>query len=520
MQRQRQPVSILVRRGFLPRKRGLLTLYSVSAKTHNQASSTLELFVKPVAWKSAYSFKVEIHESNDEYIVNRLDHLKRSTIKVDRRDNDPSLTVSSISTLPSSARITFPSPNPKASPTATTIAQAVTTSYTDTKILPPDLLEGAVGGLSIGGIQIPDGVSVKCTNCTTYGSIRLVSGSFTSGSSTNDTRDNIILDAIDDVDDAVGFITDGYLQVAATGLGAHIELETIWSASVSHDFEITLATIPLQPWSIPNIAVIGPIFIPKLVIGVGVSADVNFKSGFSVSVPNNSTATVNIGNVTQSSLSGFDKTKFTSLPFTSDVENIALNVSLGLHPELLLGISFFGGIGEAGAGIFLDMPKLSLQVQPVSVAANERCELIADKGAANNALSLLKANLTHIVPVVDFAGGFVAEASMKVGGLPSIGKQTAWTPLATTFPGPTVCLAYDREQKDYVVASKAVAVAAAASSSIVAAATSSSAANRVSSPFSGAIIGLVGLQAVVICFWVVVGGLFVFEDQISSRLSI
>ena len=450
-----------------------MTPFRVSGCKFDKSQSTVSLSAKPIRWKGAYDIKVDFKPDQRDYRVNRHDHLRRRNLASDIFGGASGTTlaptlstpaVSSLSVIPTSSQVIFPSPT--ASATATSIVQNVGKSLQGVQILPPF----AAPGVSIDGISVDPGLIVSCANCTTTGKVTLTEGSFTITSSNSSGLDEIgdfMSSGISkDIDEIENFIQSGFLQVTADDLSAHIELDAKWPQTqnlVGKTYTITLATIPLQPFSIPDVAVIGPMFQPRLQLSAGVSADIDFKYGFEMTVPNNSTALANIGQVNQSSLTGFDQTKFTALPFTSSVSSLSLNLSATLQPELLLGISLLNSIGTAGAGIFLNLPQLSVSVSPVS-GTNDRCEPITDNAIIQDIASHF-GKLIHVVPAGELAGGFVAQAKVGIPGLKKLEEQTAWTPLATSFAPPTACLAFDKGKSGLVTATAAEVAAAASSSS-------------------------------------------------------
>ena len=81
-------------------------------------------------------------------------------------------------------------------------------------------------------------------------------------------------------------IQDGYVKFTANNLSAHIALETTWQAGIEQTYTANLATIPLQPISIPDLAVIGPLFNPRLILGARLDRDLDFTYGFEITVGN------------------------------------------------------------------------------------------------------------------------------------------------------------------------------------------------------------------------------------------
>ena len=423
-----------------------------------------------MSWKAHYDLRVDFGADDKDYQINRHSHLRR------RQDAGPTAAETSLlSAVPTSSvgtvssAITFPLPQSTPASDVRSAVGSVATSYIDTPILP---LEGAFGeavnGLSVGGLSIPEGINVSCKNCTTYGKLTLTEGTFTVNSDARARAKSIVnadvSDTVEDATDFVGdvkdFVDDGYVMLAADGLGAHIELESEFQSAelTGQSIPITLATFPLQPFNIPGIAIVGPMFTPRLVLGATLSADLKFGYGFEVTVPNNSTALASFS-VNRSSITGFDQTEFNGLPFTAEADNFKLNLSVTLQPELLIGVSLFNSDNNVGAGVFLDLPQLALSVQPVS-GTNDRCEPESDPAVVADTQARL-GNLINLVPAVGLVAGFIAQASLGLPVVPDIEEEIVWEPLSTQFAGPTTCLAF---QNNALVTATDPAGAAATSS--------------------------------------------------------
>ena len=104
---------------------------------------------------------------------------------------------------------------------------------------------------------------------------------------------------------AVQFLSHGYAEIITNGLSAHVELNASWPASnASHDLSVELARLPLSPYTIPGIGVVGPFFNPRLVFSAGIQSPVSFQYGFDVSVPDNTMIQMHVGNITASIING------------------------------------------------------------------------------------------------------------------------------------------------------------------------------------------------------------------------
>ena len=152
-------------------------------------------------------------------------------------------------------------------------------------------------------------------------------------------------------------------------------------------------------------------------------------------------------------------TNFSLLPFQSTISSLALNLSATLQAEILIGISFLGGAGNAGFGAFLTLPELAVQIAQVS-GTNDKCEPLSNSSVVNGILEPL-GNLTHVIPQVALEGGLIAQVTL---GADRLEKQTSYAPFATTFSAPTACLDFDKKGSSYIAAT-ATATSAGASSS-------------------------------------------------------
>ncbi|MCJ1386213.1 hypothetical protein MMC17_009339 [Xylographa soralifera] len=486
----------------------------VRGASYDDENNTIELAIDLIGWNDGFhSPKVDFgRDEMQQYISRPHKHLERrtffssviqdfaATTSIIPSASLSSIQVSSTTILTPTSNIPFPTPASTEQPSATSIVQSIGFQLLNTQILPSNNTAAA----DAEGLVIPPGLSVTCVNCTTSGTLELQAGSFVLGSN------NVTSNSTDDI---VRFLEDGFISLMATNLFAHIELSTTWlAAQVGHTFTINLATIPLQPYSIPDIAVIGPLFNPRLLIAVDAGIDVSFDYGFEITVPNNSTAVASIGNITASSASGFENTNVSMLPFQAAIGNLALNLSATLQPEILVGFSFLNGMGgNAGAGVFLELPQLAMEIAPAA-GTNEKCEPITNVSLVNDVLSLF-GNLTHIVPDVELAVGFVAQETLGPHSLAGGGHQTAYTPLATTFALPTACLAFDAHKSTYVPVSELAATTTTTTTttgSAAASTTSAGAGSTVQNPFvwkgskivwTQAVVLLLGMILAAYCIW-------------------
>ncbi|KAI4152429.1 MAG: hypothetical protein LQ340_002912 [Diploschistes diacapsis] len=404
----------------------------------------IELNIKPINWRNAYEMKVDYGVDHESYKVNQHNHLRRSSIHYHRDNSDAAVTtpavstpaVSTATTVAPSSQVVFPSPTSTPQPNQTVVEETIAKSFINAQILPISG-SGGLNGFKVDGNSFPSDLALNCQNCTFTGNIQLTSGSF----STSNTSNSASHDSVGAAKEELSFIENGYIQVTADNLLAHVDLSTTWPLGFSEPLNVTLLDIPLTPFVIPGLATVGPEFKIQLLLAAKLSATANLTYGFEVTVPDNSTAIANIGQVNASSITGFGDTKFTALPFNANLNNIALNLSATLQLEVLVGISFLDGHDTAGAGVFVDLPTLALSVEPVK-GTDQKCNpttnqtIIQELGAEYDALF-------NIIPNVEINAGIIVQAKATIPGV-SFAEQTAFTPLATTFPGPTACLAFPK----------------------------------------------------------------------------
>ena len=88
------------------------------------------------------------------------------------------------------------------------------------------------------------GLSVKCKNCTFYGSINLVAGSIDMGPFTSNASQGFV----NRTEAIVDYIDHGFVEFRANGLGAHIELDnTIEATDELMKWTVPLPAIPITP---------------------------------------------------------------------------------------------------------------------------------------------------------------------------------------------------------------------------------------------------------------------------------
>lgn len=147
------------------------------------------------------------------------------------------------------------------------------------------------------------------------------------------------------------------------------------------------------------------------------------------------------------------------LPFQASIPSLALTLSIGFLPRLLLGIDVGSASaqiigGNAGVGAILGLPKLEAKISQVA-DVNERCEAVNSTTGGDISDDVFD-SLTLIEPSVVLDIGLIAEAGISVARQ-SIQIDAQYPLLNQTFALPTACLRFDDEVGGYAPAVTAAA---------------------------------------------------------------
>ncbi|KAI4124675.1 MAG: hypothetical protein LQ338_004675, partial [Usnochroma carphineum] len=409
---------------------GERNVYLVTAVSSGNEDLDLRLSASPARWKdSIQTVKIDFGKAKEDYIIPGRGRVQ----KRQATSASEAVVVASTGAASSTIPVSFPAP-PSSSPTAKNAHKDLGFSWIDTPLLPPSF--PGVDSITLNAPAVPHGVTVSCKNCTVTGTIDIlqasISGNTTSPASSND-------------DD--GFSWDeGSFTFEANGFFAHIELAaTVQPSAQLLTFNAPMPSIGIPGFSIPKIGAVGPVFKPAITMGTQISSELDFGYGFNLTVPNNSSIILDLGDPTNSKYNGFPNSQIHPLPFTASLASIALTISTSFHPELLLGISVLKG--TLGAGVFFNLPSVSATVSQVA-HVNGKCESLPPSSNNNNntssttVLEDVFGNLTHIEANVEFDVGVLAE--VEVGKL---GAEDVYTVFNTSYAGPTACLMFDEGAK-------------------------------------------------------------------------
>ncbi|KAK6599099.1 hypothetical protein H4I96_08303 [Botrytis cinerea] len=389
--------------------------YLVSNVEYVFKSNTAILSVRRIEWSDAYD-TMEVKFGMGKYDSSAL-----------RIHNDLRKRITSSVSVSSSETVSFPSA-PSATPTSDTSVH--------------DIGYSVPAGFNLGSFATSnDGVggslSIGCSNCSIEGSIEMTQGVFNVSNSSLDTKK------------AVNFVENGYFDMVVNGFGAHIEIDTAVAGTFTETYIMNLMTLALPGFQIPDIAAIGPMWVPAIQGSIGVSKNLNFTYGFDVSAPDNSSIRLNIGNLTESTSSGFSDSSITALPLTAIDSSISLTLSLALHSQILLGVNILSGDGSIAAGAFLDLPALSVTISELT-SVDENCNPAQSSSSSVKDLDYFS-SLTNIVPQADIAIGLQAGIQLTVPDLHFVENVGTTATLAgTSMLLPTQCMSFDGGKKEFV----------------------------------------------------------------------
>ncbi|EHK99023.1 hypothetical protein M7I_5176 [Glarea lozoyensis 74030] len=414
--------------------------YLVSGIHYDLRQSTVDFSVKELEWRQAYDTMTVKFGSKAGKVPTSSFRTHEALRK--RQGGDTFATVDPSSTTPQ------PTPTPTGLETSVDLANP----FNSSQKLDPNmkLFEFATGSGAT-----TQSASVSCKGCTLNGTIDVIAGEFVVSTSTTD------------IGEIIDFVQDGFFQVAANNLAAHIELDTKFTLSQEKTFEKQLTEFGLPGFSIPNVATVGPFFRPALVSTIKLEGTLEFSYGFDLKVPNNSTLT---------------------LPIATS-PSIKLTLSAALRGELNFGIvlgnaNIFGG-AKAEIGAFLDLPALEVAIS-TAPDLDVNCDPIPTNISFTNVSEIVPQkfpSLIKIEPAVVLNFGVKADVLLDLPGNKLDGGYTTESVIASTsFPLPTACLSFDAEKQQLAIPTTTPPPPPPTTATVVAGATNAPGANPTGQP--------------------------------------
>jgi hypothetical protein len=212
---------LLFIRGILDVMKTSLTGSRVSDVTYSTDGGTAVFSAYPMAWKEAYaSTKVDFGMTDvspsGQYSISGLRFHDSLRSRLRRRQAAATSTVS------------YPSA-PTSTPSSESSIQNLNRSNTDQSII-------SVEEFTLG-----------CKNCTLTGTVDITQGTFTVNSS-----------AANDLEEVAHFIENGFFNVVANGVSAHIEIDTTISLAVSKSFSHNILILALPGFQVRIYCPISP----------------------------------------------------------------------------------------------------------------------------------------------------------------------------------------------------------------------------------------------------------------------
>ncbi|KAF2031012.1 hypothetical protein EK21DRAFT_64355 [Setomelanomma holmii] len=221
-----------------------------------------------------------------------------------------------------------------------------------------------VGLVQFAGIPtIP--IEMGCKNCTTKGQVALTQGAI----KIDTTQIDIIPDFLEGGDDGkeiTNVITGGFMELAATGVGAHLEIFAKPKASGA--FEIALFPVPILGFVVPGIGQAGAVFEPRIAVDFEISGGFELNYGIDVAIPDQSTIRLDLTNIGNSAVTGFQASTLTPLPFNASATDIDAILGLAFKPTIPIGFEFTDKL-KAEVSVSMNLPRLSAKLS-TNVVAN------------------------------------------------------------------------------------------------------------------------------------------------------
>ncbi|CAG8960022.1 hypothetical protein HYFRA_00013210 [Hymenoscyphus fraxineus] len=417
--------------------------YLVSGIHYDLQKKTAEFAVERIDFKDAYkTMTVKFGSQIGQYPESSF----RTHEGLRKRQLIPSLSFSMPATVqsPTFSRPATPTATPKPSnPQPTDNNDRFLTAHGDiakglngTRFNPNQVLFEqtfpAAGGNGV------ESVKVACKECAIGGTVDIVDGEFT------------LSDESNPLTASVDFLNDGFLRAMVNNMTAHIALEASLKLSSKKEFERTIIEVGIPGFSIPGIVTIGPIFRPVFTSSIELVGELDFSTGFDIKVPDNSTITLGIAEVQNSTVSGFQRTGVKAIPFQATSASVTLALTAGIRLDLVFGLSFFNGQGKADVGAFFNIPTLKVSIS-TGTNLDENCKpVVANASTPTTDIVPFKfPSLVLVEFVVILDVGVQAQFDINFPGI-DLGTQAMKEIAATTFDLAALCLSFDKEKTRFV----------------------------------------------------------------------
>jgi hypothetical protein len=226
--------------------------------------------------------------------------------------------------------------------------------------------------------QLP--IEIGCRNCSTRGQVTLTQGAIKIDLSQIDLIPDIFQGG-DDGKEITSVVTGGFIELSATGVGAHIELFA--RPKQSGAFEVALFPLPILGFVIPGIGQAGAVFEPRIAADFNISGGFELNYGIDVAVsrlhpntrhsltlqiPDNSNVRLELTNIANSGVNGFPGSTLTPLPFKVNITDVDILLGLAFKPTIPVGFEFADKL-KAEVFVSMNLPRLDAKLS-TNAAAN------------------------------------------------------------------------------------------------------------------------------------------------------
>ncbi|KAH3919920.1 hypothetical protein HBH56_020460 [Parastagonospora nodorum] len=322
---------------------GERAVYSVNDVSFSEDGKSLDLSVTEASWQDAFDkFDISFGHSTEDHLFRRHSDFAKIRKRQDR------------------FRVAIPEDTPDNVNTGTFDLKSELIDF-------PFPFESFLAGLgNISPVPIPQlPIEIGCKNCSTRGQIILSQGAIQIDASQIDLIPDF-LEGGDDGKEISNLITGGFVELAAVGVGARVELFARPKASGA--FEIALFALPVLGFVIPGIGKAGAVFEPRLAADFSIGGGFEITYGVDIAIPDNSVARLELTDLGSSGVTGFQDTTLTALPFNVDIADIDIQLGLAFVPTIPVGFEFFNTL-TAEVTLSMNLPRLDAKLS-TNAAAN------------------------------------------------------------------------------------------------------------------------------------------------------
>ncbi|EZF46620.1 hypothetical protein H103_00425 [Trichophyton rubrum CBS 288.86] len=254
--------------------------HMITGITVNKDENSVLLSRKDVQWKEAFrSIDVSFSHKSSSSVVRRS---QKPVNPSRRRSGTPTPEGSPTPTRD----IVFPGV-PSNMPYLKDGGGRISVNYKDKKLVP---LDSDITNI----LKLPEGVTLSCKECSINGDVVLSTGSF----SITSTDDSGLVSTL-------AFISEGRVDIELSRVFARMELELALEAGKELlNFTVPMPSVPLSPFTIPQVVDFGAILTPQVSVEVALSKPLNFTYGVDISVPEDSFISLNFGSPANSTIKG------------------------------------------------------------------------------------------------------------------------------------------------------------------------------------------------------------------------